>query len=885
MYTHQGEKAIAAERAYKRLVLIDGKSIFYRGYYAMPELATKDGTPTGGVYGFTTLSLEVIKKLQPDYVGIAWDKPKTNIRSRLALYPEYKAGRKPAPDDFYAQIPILHELLEAFGWPLYELDDYEADDIMATLAEQARQEDIETVLVTSDLDVLQCVNGHVKVYALKKGLSNIEEFHPESFIAKYGIEPHQFIDLKALKGDSSDNIPGVPGIGEKTAIELLKKYETLDNVYENIELIQNSVKDKLLKGKDSAYLSKKLVTLFTDAPIKLDLPAMDVKKFDAAKLRANLEKLEFKSLLRQLPEVSQEVADGSAGVAPRGKLHLPALVKPEAFNAGPNQPIYVASFAKDGKGLQPYSLILGTREQVAVFDLPEDNKKLLALKDSLINSDLIGYDVKHQMHSLKGLGIECKKIGHDIQVAAFLLDSLRAPKTLSRLAEYEIDYELEDLSLVPPEDIANYAAELVGVLHSLHHKQIEQLAQMPKLADLAKNIEWPVIPVLTSMEEQGIGLDTEYLNTMSHELEDQISDIEQTIYGFANHEFNISSPAQLSQVLFEELGLPTVNVKKGKAGVYSTAAAELSRLRDYNPIIDCISRYREYTKLKSTYVDTLPTMVGNDGKIHTSFNLTVAQTGRLSSSDPNLQNIPVRSELGKTIRTAFVAGKGNVFVSADYSQFELRLAAVLAGDGDMIEVFNSEADIHTRTASEIYGIALEDVTKEQRNNAKTINFGVLYGMSPHGLSNATHLTFDEAREFIERYFAARKPLIDYIDSLKQKALSQGYVETLFGRRRPTPDVKSPNFIIRQAAVRQAVNMPIQGTEADLMKMAMIEIDKNLPKDCYQLLQIHDSILVECPEGKSHQVSGILKDVMENIYPSLGVRLAVEVHSGRNWGEL
>jgi DNA polymerase I len=851
----------------------------------MPGLATKDGIPTGGVYGFTTLSLEVIKRLQPDYVGIAWDKPKTNIRSRLKMFPEYKAGRKPAPADFYAQIPILHELLEAFGWPLYELDDYEADDIMATLAKQAKEANIETILITSDLDVLQCINGHVKVYALKKGLSNIEEFHPESFIAKYGIEPHQYIDLKALKGDSSDNIPGVPGIGEKTAIELLKKYETLDGVYENVELINKSVRDKLVKGKESAYLSKKLVTLFLDAPLKLNLDAMDIQKFDAAKLKANLEKLEFRSLIRQIPEISKEVTELVSDAAPRGKLHLPRIVTPELFHPGSKEAVYVSAFTKDSKGNEPYAVILGTREQATTFELPKDSKLLMAQKDNLEMSDIISYDVKLQLHCLNHFGIQCQKVGHDIQVAAFLLDSLRSPKTLHKLAEQEIDYQLEDLSLTPPEDIPQYAAELVGVLHELHHKQLEQLSQLPKLADLAKNIEWPVIEVLTKMEAKGIGLDALYLEHMSRELEDQISDIEQTIYGFANQEFNISSPAQLSAVLFEELGLPTVQVKRGKAGVYSTAAVELNKLRDFHPIIDCISKYREYTKLKSTYVDTLPKLISNDGRIHTTFNLNIAQTGRLSSSDPNLQNIPVRSELGKTIRTAFVAAKDNVFVSADYSQFELRLAAVMAGDTDMIEVFNSGADIHTRTASELYGIALEDVTKEQRDNAKTINFGVLYGMSPHGLSNATHLSFEDAREFIDRYFAARRPLVEYIESIKEMALEQGYVETMFGRRRPTPDVKSPNFIIRQAAIRQAVNMPMQGTEADLMKMAMIKIDKELPEDCFQLLQIHDSILVECPSDKSNQIAGILKDSMENIYPNLGVRLAVEVHTGSNWGEL
>ena len=900
----------------KRLVIIDGKSVFYRGYYAMPNLATKDGTPTGGVYGFTALALEAIRHLHPDYVAVAWDKSKTNIRSRLKIYPQYKAGRKPAPPDFYAQIPILHELLEAFGWPLYELDDYEADDIMATLAVQAREQDIETDLITSDLDVLQCVNGQTKVYALKKGFSNIEEFHPESFRAKYGIEPEQFLDLKALKGDSSDNIPGVPGIGEKTALELLKKYQTLDNIYENVELLPKSVHDKLVAGKDLAILSKKLATLFTDAPIKLDLPALDVKNFDVAKLKENLEKLEFKSLLRQLPDSlhsgSEEAKNITDGIAPNGNLSLPPLVKPEIFHATDKDVLYINVFAHGAQGAKPYAVVLGSESQVATFELPKDIKTLKKLKNVLNESLLVGYDLKKQLKSLHELGLDVKKIAHDCQVAAFLLDSLHAPKALHELAEKEIDYQHIDITTIPPNDIPQHAAELVGMLAALYKKQTEQLAQMPKLAKLAQEIEWPIINVLAHMEELGVGINVGYLKKMSQTMEDQISDIEQTIYGYANKEFNISSPQQLASILFEDLGLPSSGVKKGKTGGYSTAANELDKLRGIHPVIDYISQYREYTKLKSTYVDALPKLVAKDGRIHTTFNLTVTQTGRLSSSDPNLQNIPVRSELGKTIRTAFIAGKGNVFVSADYSQFELRLAACMAGDGDMIEVFNNGADIHTRTASEIYGIALEDVTPQQRSNAKTINFGVLYGMSPHGLAAATGMSFDMAKEFIDRYFATRQPLVDYINELKKRAFEQGYVQTMFGRRRPTPDVKSPVYVVREAALRQAVNMPIQGTEADLMKMAMIKLQQQFDKEWgivdsslgkikkslttnyqslnpgqkpMQLLQIHDSILVECLEKQAEKVAEIMKDIMENIYPDLGVRLAVEIHTGKNWGEL
>lgn len=879
----------------KRLVIIDGKSIFYRGYYAMPGLATKDGTPTGGVFGFTTLSLEVIKRLKPDYVAVAWDKPKTNIRARLKIYPAYKAGRKPAPPDFYEQIPILHNLLEAFGWPLYELDDYEADDIMATLATQAREKNIETILITSDLDVLQCINGHVKVYALKKGLSRIEEFHPASFEAKYGIEPEQYLDYKSLKGDSSDNIPGVPGIGEKTALALLKKYYSLDEIYNNIDLIDGRIHELLLKGKDSAYLSKKLATLFTDAPIKLDLKAMDINNFDATKLKEELTNLEFRSLLRQLPEINLINEEKEAELAD-GPTRTPRVVAAELFNANRATCIYVYAYSRGPQGADPYAVILGTSSQVATFILPQDIDKLRSLKHLLETTPIAGYDVKSHLKSLFEVGIYPNRVAHDVQVAAFLLDSLGAPKTLHDIAKDELGHQSQDFTAIPPEDVSMYATELVNTLCALHKKQAQSFEQFNKMTDLANKIEWPVIPVLARMEYKGIKLDVPHLKKMGKQMALKISRVEENIYKLANQTFNISSPMQLAKILFEDMGLPTVGIKKGKTG-YSTAAGELDKLRSYSPVVDLISQYRELTKLKNTYIDALPKLVAKDGRIHTTFNLNIAQTGRLSSSDPNLQNIPVRSELGKTIRAAFVADKGKVFVSADYSQFELRLAAVMANDTDMMEVFNSGEDIHIRTASEVYGVALEDVTEEQRNAAKTINFGVLYGMSPHGLAAATGMTFNDAQDFIDRYFASRQPLVDYIQTLKEHAANAGYVATVFGRRRPTPDVKSPNYIVREAALRQAVNMPIQGTEADLMKMAMakleqkfdqefknsgLEADDNKPR---QLLQIHDSLLVECLKKDAQKVSEIMKDVMENVYPGLGIVLAVEVRTGQNWGEL
>lgn len=868
----------------KRLAIIDGKSVFYRGYFAMPNLSTKDGTPTGGVFGFASMALEVIKKLKPDFVCVAWDKPKTNIRKRLEIYPEYKAGRKPPPPDFYEQVPILHKLLDAFGWPLYELDDYEADDIMGALAVQATKVNIETLLVTSDLDMLQLINSSVSVYALKKGLSNIEQFDPDSFSAKYGIKVDQFLDLKALKGDSSDNIPGVPGIGEKGAIDLLNQYKTLDGIYENIELTKESLRKKLVAGKDLAYLSKKLATIWVDAPITLNLAEVDGSKCNPQKVREILQELEFRSLLRVSSDIwngeiaPKEIftAGGVKNIVIDSDLELFKL----NFSKANKLVVYSRSLGKHGR--KPSLLIISPSKDIS-YTLVLQKLSNLKVASLLTNTiPLIGYDLKETLKAGYSIGINFNKIKHDVQVGAFLIDALRREQTLSDLVKADLDFnvELENLS---NEELMERAGEITKVIWLLYELQDRQLAKMPKVKSLAQSIEWPVIPVLAKMEFEGIELDTSYLETFAVEVDDYISDIEQTIFGLANKEFNISSPIQLAEVLFTELKLPTIGIKKGKTS-YSTAASELDKLRGQHQIVNYISQYREYTKLKNTYIDTLPKMVDEQSRLHTTFSLTVAQTGRLSSSDPNLQNIPVRTDLGKRIREAFVAGKGNLFVSADYSQFELRLASVLANDKDMIALFNKGADIHLTTASQVYGRQPEDVTKNMRRDAKVINFGILYGMSPHGLSMATGMTRDQATKFIDKYFELRQPLLKYLDSLKEKARQDGYVETLFGRRRPMPDIKSSNFMVRAGAERAAMNMPIQGTEADLMKMAMVAVNNKLDNDCKQLLQIHDSILVECPEAKAKSVANLLQTTMENIY-KLPVKLTVDTTIGKTWGEL
>ncbi len=848
----------------KRLVLIDGKSVFYRGYYAMPGLSLKDGTPTGGVFGFASVALEVIKKLNPDYVAVAWDKRGTNIRKRKEIYPEYKAGRKAAPPDFYEQIPLLYELLEAFNWPLYEIDDYEADDIMGTLAHEANKENIEACLITSDLDALQCVGPLTHVYALKKGFSDIEQYDVSYFEQKYGIGVEQFLDLKSLKGDSSDNIPGVPGIGEKTAVQLLQDFKTLDGVYEHLDDIKPSIAKKLEAGKDSAYLSQKVAEIWLDAPIPLNLKEMDTRKVDASKVAALLKRFEFHSLIRRLPKHMQETEQGSLFDivdAPSAAESLEKTDWPQTLTPTPGDPLLI-HLHEDMVWL---SL---DKKTVATTPLDAITKETWQILEA---QKVVTYDAKAMYHAAHSQGVEIRFTDvHDLRQGAFLLDPLGRDRSISGLAGETLD-EAD-------------AGQVLAALWRTYEQHLAGFKDEPEVAKVAHELDFPLTYMLYRMEARGIKIDKKLLAIMSKELGDEHKTLEQEMYTMAGYEFNIGSPAQLSEVLFTKLQLPTAGIKKGKTG-YSTGQKELDKLRGQHPIIELIERTRELAKLKNTYVDTLPEQADDASRLHTDFRQDVAATGRLSSNNPNLQNIPVRSDLGRRIREAFIPEKGNVFVGADYSQFELRLAAVLAGDEQLIEDFNNDLDIHAKTASDVYGVPLDEVTKDQRRAAKVINFGIMYGMSPHGLSVAANMTFIEAKEFIDEYFKLRAPIRQYIDDTLKKADEEGYVETLLGRRRPTPDVKSSNFMVREGAKRAAANMPIQGTEADLMKMAMLKVDERIGDLGEQVLQVHDSILVECPGENAEKIAALLKDTMENIYPDLKVKLKVDVSTGKNWGEL
>ncbi len=791
----------------------------------MGALSTSDGTPTGGVYGFAAIAMEIVQKLDPTKVVVAWDS-RTSTSRRKAVYSEYKAGRVKPGDDFYAQIPLLKELVEALGWGFVECDDCEADDIIGTLALQADEDgDYETFIVSSDLDMLQVVDENTRMYRILQGFSRLEELDVPAVEAKYGIKKAQFLDLKALKGDASDNIPGVPGIGEKTAVKLLGSYGTLDGVYEALDAgkIEGKIAEKLTKGRESAKMSYFLAKIMTDVDVKLnDLPDLEI---DDERVVAALKKLEFRTLVGKFLR-----ARGNAGqVVKEMKAQMRNALRPSK-----SEQRAARAEKKASAGLSQQTL-----------EIPVE------MPDGLI----LSWNVKDLMHKNAKVAerIFAGAEFWDLAQGAFLLNPL--VRNLERQDE-KVEYE----------------------------RQKAEFETKPELKKILMEFDLPLIPVLYEMEERGMLIDRPYFEGLKEEFLKEVAGREREIWKLAGTEFNVNSPAQLSEVLFTRLGLPTKGIKKGSRG-YSTGAKELDKLQKYHPIIEKIKEYREAAKLLSTYIEPIPELADKADRVHTTFNQNVTATGRLSSTNPNLQNIPVRTEVGRQIRTGFIAGPGKVLVSADYSQFELRLAAVLAGDQALIDDFNSDVDIHTKTAAEAFGVAPEDVTKTQRRAAKVINFGVLYGMSVRGLSEATGMSLNAAKDFIERYFELRKPVKEYLDKVLVQAREQGYVETYYGRRRPTPDVLSSNFIVRTGAERAAQNMPIQGTEADLMKRAMLAVKVALPKGAEMIMQVHDSLIIECDENLAEEVSKILVEKMENVAPELAVKLKAEVTIGQNWGEL
>jgi DNA polymerase-1 len=919
------------------LVLVDGSAVFHRGYHAIPHLSTRDGEPTNAVLGFANIMFKIMESLKPDYVVITWDKSGHTFRNDM--YPEYKATRTKQPDDLYAQIPTTRELVEALNLPWVELQNYEADDIIGTLAKQAEERgDLDIVIATGDKDQLQLIDKSTVVDMFNPRGLEPTRYDLAKMQERYGLTPAQFIDYKALVGDSSDNIPGVKGIGDKGAMKLLADFKTLDGIYEHVDEISGKTHDYLVEHKEIAYLSRELSVIVCDAPVTLDLENAKVRAHDYGHLRELFRRLEFRSLMDKLP-VMEAVEVGSLSTSDTGELTLfgsATDVIPEREHL--KTATYTAVRTQDAldnliEALQKQKVFAFDTETTSVntlvaelvgmsFSFKEgeayyvpvkhtagiqlDREAVLGSLRAVLESDSIGkagHNIKYDYEIMRRHGIHMDGIVFDTMIAAFLLNSVDRAQSLDDLAYNELGIEMIPIKeligsgktettfdTASIEDATTYAAEDADISWRLYEKLRSKLDTKDEVNDygwsmkrLADEIEWPIVPVLGEMEIAGIKLDVDVLGAFGKRLEKRIGELKGLVYDQAGEEFNLGSPAQLGQILYGRLGLPTAGLKKGKTGV-STAVEVLERLKDAHPIIPLIMEYRELDKLKNTYVDALPGQVALDSRIHTSYSQTIAQTGRLSSTNPNLQNIPVRTQLGREIRGAFVATSGKVLVSADYSQIELRVAAALADDKKMIETFKAGVDLHQQTAAELFDVPITDVTKDQRSAAKTINFGVLYGMSPHGLSVATGMDGKEATGFIERYFEVRPKLKAYIEATKKFAYDQQYTATLFGRRRACPEIRSGNFVIRSSAERVAVNVPIQGTAADIYKLAMIELAKRLDPDCKLLLQIHDELIVEAPKAKGVEVATLMEEVMSGVI-DLGVPLAVDTAIGVNWGEL
>lgn len=946
----------------KKFVIFDGHALLHRGYHAIPYLSTKDGTPTNAVFGFTTMMLGALRELKPDYAAVGWDMPGPTFRHQM--YADYKGTRAATDQDLIDQMPVTKDLIATFNIPLIEAEGFEADDVIGTLAHKYADK-LDIYIVTGDMDELQLVGPNTRVYTLRRGFSDTVIYDEAAVEQKYGVSPREFIVYKALKGDASDNIPGVVGIGDKTATELVGKYHSLEGIYANLTELKPSLCAKLEAGREAAQLSLELATIKLDVPIDFNLKDAALHDYDRKKVYDLFHKLEFRSLLAKLP--SQKLVDDGPQTSLFGELDkTPTVVEREHLKSAKyiciDSEEKLNKLARDLAGVSEFAFDTETdsldvinanlvgmsfswEEGVAYYipighqsqaisasdpadrvqrssttprlqasDLSQTSSELENLDSGQLPLDLvlgklkpilendkigkIGHNIKFDYEVLRRYDIRLGVISFDTMVAAFLLNPIARAQSLTDLAYSELGISMIeiteligpkgrgqlDFSHVPIEKATEYGAEDADIAWRLNKKLAQQLASLPELNKLAQTAEWPLISVLGDMEYAGVRLDIDFLQTFAKEINANLTVIEEDIYKLAGEKFNISSTQQLKVILFEKLKLQSDNLKKIKTGV-STAAKELEKMRGIHPIIDLIFEYREVTKLKNTYVDTLPKLVNpTTGAIHTSYNQTIAQTGRLSSANPNLQNIPVRTSLGREIRKAFIARSGATLVSADYSQIELRLAAELAGDAPMIKAFEEGIDIHTLTASEMFGVSPEQVTKDQRYAAKTINFGVLYGMNPHGLSVATGLDIKQAKEFIDRYFEVRRGVADYIESIKNFARENGYTETLFGRRRPCPDVHSSNFAVRAAAIRAAVNMPLQGSAADMMKLAMIAVADKLPASAQMLLQIHDELIVECRDDMRDEVAAILQKEMTGV-ANFKVPIEVSIASGKSWGEL
>lgn len=885
-------------------MLIDGNSVAYRAFFALPPLTNSSGMHTNAIFGFTTMLLKLLEEHKPTHVLVAFDAGKVTFRHEG--YSEYKGGRQKTPPELSEQFPVLKELISSFGIAQFELSGYEADDIIGTLTKQADERGVEAVVVSGDKDMLQLSSELVTVAVTKKGVSEVDLYTPEAIQEKYGLVPQQIIDLKGLMGDTSDNIPGVPGVGEKTALKLLHEFSTVENVLDNLDKLKGKLKENIENHKGDAVMSKKLATIFREVPLERETDEIKYNGYDAAKLGEAFRKLEFKSLMDKMELSGDSGASESEARAAAAELKMTVLSGSDAvewdrllgsLEASAKHGLYIEAIGENPHHSDLLGLSIATEDEVFVLSMKAVRSGGAgAFREWLADEEKpkYGFDMHKAELALQWTGLKLGGAAFDVQLAAYLLDPTDSALSLSAINDRqglggvpsdETVYGKGAKFKVPDDEtLSRHLALKADAVRRLVPVITEELSNRG-MSKLYFELEHPLARVLAGMEHQGIKVEKGVLEELGRSLESKLSSINGEIYSLAGTEFNINSPKQLGEILFEKLGLPAK--KKTKTG-YSTDAEVLEELARYHDIIPHILNFRQLSKLQSTYVEGLLKEVREEtGKVHTYYRQTIAATGRLSSQFPNLQNIPIRLEEGRQIRKAFVPSEpGWSILAADYSQIELRVLAHISGDENLKEAFIHDMDIHTKTASDVFGVPAEQVDSNMRRSAKAVNFGIVYGISDFGLSQNLGITRKDAAQFIEQYFNVFKGVRKYMDDIVAQAKNDGYVTTLLDRRRYLPEIRSSNFNLRSFAERTAMNTPIQGSAADIIKLAMVQMDEALRErqlKSRMLLQVHDELVFEVPPDELELMKKLLPEVMSGAL-KLDVPLKADVSFGVNWYE-
>ena len=876
------------------LIIIDGNSIINRAFYALPDMSNSDGFKTNAIFGFVRMMFKIIEDYQPTHMSVAFDKKAPTFRHKQ--YADYKAGRKKMPDELGQQLEPLKELLDKFNINRLELAGYEADDIIGTVAKLGEENNFKVYIVTGDKDAIQLASHKTTTLITKKGVGEVEEYNYDSVVERYEMTPTQFIDLKGLMGDKSDNIPGVPGIGEKTGIKLLKQYSTIENLIEHTDELKGSIKKKIEENKELALMSKELATIITNVPLDIKLEDLEYGDYNKDDVIEKFKEFGFTSLISKLLEMD----GGETSIKEEVNLKVQHLDNVEDFieKAKENKKVIIDVIGREGNILDKKVInVFLSLDGEEIYYINEDE---LSKIESLLSDSEIkkhGYDLKEDYILLKPYEIELNAMDFDITIAEYLIDSKSstsyecsaiAMKYLTRKIKSKEDLlgkgaKAKKFDEIDFDELSAYTADIINTIACVYPKMEEKLKET-EMDGLFYHVEMPLVEVLGSMEYIGMKVDKDQLNELKEKFTTIINELENEIFELAGEPFNINSPKQLGVILFEKLGLPVI--KKTKTG-YSTNAEVLEKLRDKHEIIDKITDYRQIVKLNSTYVEGLLKIINpKTGRIHSSFNQTITTTGRISSTEPNMQNIPVKTEMGRDIRKVFVADDNCKLVDADYSQVELRVLAHMSGDENMIDAFKHGEDIHSKTASQIFDVDIKDVTSKQRIEAKAINFGIIYGKTDFGLSQDLNIPVPTAKAYIESYFSKYPKIKEFMDNAVETATETGYATTILNRRRYIPEIKASNFIVRNQGKRFAMNAPIQGSAADIIKVAMVNVYNKLKENEMKsklILQVHDELIVEAVDEELELAEKIVREEMENAQ-SMDVKLDVDLNTGDSWYE-